>query len=90
MNHFKQNLFNALDNLHNTYKTDDNVVYNKITRRYNIVRSDIPIENAKSCVDKYDDIKQYKHNYYLQNIEIYRQRNKLYRDQKKKEKKNII
>lgn len=90
MNQFKQNLFDKLDNLHKEYKTDETMVYNIRTKKYNIIRSDIPVEWAKSCVEKYDDIKEYKRSYYLKNIEIYRVRNEEYRKRKKQEKKNII
>ena len=40
-------------------------------------------------INKVDDIKQYKRNYYLNNIEIYRERNRQYRESKKLEKKNV-
>ena len=33
-----------------------------------------------------EDIKEYKHQYYLDNKEKYRERNKLYRENKKKNK----
>ena len=39
-------------------------------------------------INKIDDIKQYKRNYYIANIEIYRERNREYRQRKKLEKKN--
>ena len=39
----------------------------------------IPVETAKNCVEKYTDVKEYKRQYYLKNIEIYRERNKQYR-----------
>ena len=38
-------------------------------------------------INKIEDIKQYKRNYYIANIEIYRERNKEYRQRKKAEKK---
>jgi hypothetical protein len=90
MNSFLKDLFGKLDNLHNEHKTNDIVVYNRTTKRYNIVRSDIPVERAKSCVEKYDTIQDYKRAYYLKNIETYRLRNEEYRKRKKAEKKNII
>jgi len=39
--------------------------------------------------NKTNDIKQYKRNYYINNIEIYRERNTQYRQSKKLEKKNV-
>lgn len=59
----------------------------KITaeEREKIIPANIPrIEK----INKIDDIKQYKRNYYIANIEIYRERNKEYRHRKKLEKKN--
>ena len=47
-----------------------------------------PIEKPKNCVDKTTDIKEYKRLYYLKNIEIYTERNRLYR-LKQKEKNKI-
>jgi len=49
----------------------------------------IPVEQPKICGDKITDIKEYKRMYYLQNIEIYRERNKQYRLNKKQQKNNI-
>ena len=40
-------------------------------------------------INKVEDIKQYKRNYYINNIEIYRERNTQYRQSKKLEKKNV-
>lgn len=80
MNTFVKKLFEKLDDLHKQHKTDDIVVYNRTTKRYNILRSDIPVE-------KYDTIQDYKRAYYLKNIETYRLRNEEYRKRKKKEKK---
>lgn len=47
----------------------------------------IPVEKAKKCEEKYTDVKEYKRQYYLINIETYRERNKQYRERKKAEKK---
>ena len=38
-------------------------------------------------INKIEDIKQYKRNYYIANIEIYRERNREYRQRKNAEKK---
>ena len=43
------------------------------------------IEVPKKCIDKTTDMKIYKRQYYLQNIEIYRERNAKYRQRKYKE-----
>jgi len=67
-------MFEALDKLDKQYKND---------------KIDIPIEVPKNAIDKTTDIKNYKRNYYLQNIEIYTERNRLYRLRKKEQKKNI-
>jgi len=48
----------------------------------------IPVNRPRvEKVNKIDDIKQYKRNYYIHNIEIYRERNREYRQRKKAEKK---
>lgn len=47
----------------------------------------IPVERPKKCEEKYTDVKEYKRQYYLINIETYRERNKQYRERKKAEKK---
>jgi hypothetical protein len=46
-----------------------------------------PVNIPKICNEKYTDVKEYKRQYYLKNLFIYRERNRLYRDQKKAEKK---
>jgi hypothetical protein len=48
-----------------------------------------PINIPKVCEEKYTDIKEYKRNYYLQNLQIYKERNKAYREKKKEEKKKL-
>lgn len=47
----------------------------------------IPVEQPKNCIDKISEVKEYKRQYYLINIETYRERNKQYRERKKAEKK---
>jgi len=71
-------MFAMLDQLHNKYKKDDEMVEDNNKRKY--------VVKEIKCAN----IKEYKHQYYLDNIEIYRQRNKAYRERKKQEKKNII
>lgn len=46
-----------------------------------------PVNIPKICNEKYTDIKEYKRQYYLKNLFIYKERNRLYREQKKAEKK---
>ena len=46
---------------------------------------DPPVNRPKVCRDKCSDIKEYKRQYYLRNLLIYRERNRLYREQKKAE-----
>lgn len=78
------NLFSMLDKLHETYKNNDEIMtYNRNTKKYVFSKS---IKTENKCAD----IKEYKHQYYLDNIELYRQRNTAYRQRKKEEKKNII
>jgi hypothetical protein len=55
----------------------------------------VMVDAAKICNEKYTDVKQYKRDYYLHNLEIYKERNRLYRQRKKEEEhlknnKNII
>lgn len=57
-------MFQMLDELHKKHKVE------------NII---IPVEEPKNAIDKTNDIKIYKRNYYLQNIETYRKRNEQYR-----------
>lgn len=47
----------------------------------------IPVNIPKTSVEKYTDIKEYKRLYYLRNYLIYKERNRLYREQKKAERK---
>ena len=47
-----------------------------------------PINIPKKCEEKYTDMKEYKRQYYLRNYLIYKERNKLYREQKKAERKS--
>jgi len=44
-----------------------------------------PCNIPKICVEKYTDVKEYKRQYYLKNIETYRQRNEKYRQRNYKE-----
>ena len=46
-----------------------------------------PVNIPKACEEKYTDIKEYKRQYYLRNYLIYKERNRLYREQKKAERK---
>lgn len=46
-----------------------------------------PVNKPKIAVEKYTDIKEYKRQYYLRNYLIYKERNRLYRESKKAEKK---
>jgi len=62
--------FETLDKFHNKYKTD----------------FFIPVEKPKICKEKTSDIKEYKRQYYLININTYTKRNKEYRQRKKLEK----
>jgi hypothetical protein len=48
----------------------------------------VPVEQPKKVIPKVIDVKEYKRRYYLQNLEVYRERNKNYRI-KQKEIKNI-
>lgn len=78
------NLFSMLDKLHETYKNNDEIMtYNRNTKKYVFSKS---IKTENKC----ENIQAYKHQYYLDNIELYRQRNTAYRQRKKEEKKNII
>jgi len=75
MNSFLEKIFRKLDDLNNKYKGEDKIpVY---------------LEEVKNCKEKIDDIKQYKRDYYIRNYDIYKERNRLYRERKKEEKKNI-
>jgi hypothetical protein len=44
----------------------------------------VPVEQPKKVIPKIIDIKEYKRQYYLQNLEVYRERNKNYRIKQKK------
>lgn len=48
---------------------------------------DAPVNRPKVCRDKCSDIKEYKRQYYLRNLLLYKERNRLYREQKKAERK---
>lgn len=48
---------------------------------------DPPVNRPKVAVEKYTDIKTYKRQYYLRNYLIYKERNRLYRESKKAERK---
>jgi hypothetical protein len=61
-------MFEMLDALHEKNKKEEII---------------IPVEVPKNCIDKISDVKEYKRQYYLKNIEIYRERNKQYRLRKK-------
>ena len=67
-------MFLALDALHEKYKKEEVI---------------IPVEEPKNAVDKTTEIKCYKRNYYLHNLQIYKERNKAYREKKKEEKKKL-
>ena len=59
-----------------------------LDRLYNDNREEInevPVEAPRNAVDKTTEIKNYKRLYYLHNLEIYRERNRLYRLRKKNE-----
>lgn len=83
-NKIRSSMFDNLTKINDKYKTDE-------------IEIDIKKEKKKRNYTNIDseNIKQYKREYYLRNIETYRQRNKInnkkYRDRKKAEKeKNII
>lgn len=42
-----------------------------------------PVNIPKVCNEKYTDMKEYKRQYYLRNYLIYKERNRLYRENKK-------
>jgi hypothetical protein len=70
-------MFEMLDELHK--KSNENYI--------------VPVEEPKICRDKTTDIKNYKRNYYLQNLQIYKERNDAYRKKQKELKelnKNIL
>lgn len=86
---YRSKMFNFLDNLENKYKIEidiNDIIINKPKPKSKKVYSNLYKEN----------IKAYKHQYYLNNIEKYRERNKInnkiYRDRKKleKEKENNL
>jgi len=58
------------------YKQSNTIYADKLT-----------IEKPRNATDKIDEIKCYKRNYYLHNLETYRERNKNYRERKKQERK---
>ena len=47
----------------------------------------VPVNIPKTAIEKYTDVKEYKRQYYLRNYLIYKERNRLYREQKKAERK---
>jgi hypothetical protein len=67
-------MFERLDALHKESKNNDIIT---------------PVNIPKVCEEKYTDVKEYKRNYYLQNLQIYKERNKAYREKKKEEKKKL-
>ena len=42
-----------------------------------------PVNIPKVCTEKYTDIKEYKRQYYLRNYLVYKERNRLYRENQK-------
>jgi len=42
-----------------------------------------PVNIPKICNEKYTDVKEYKRQYYLKNYLIYKERNRLYRENQK-------
>ena len=56
--------------------------------RKSLLEEKPPCNIPKTCIEKYTDIKEYKRQYYLKNIAIYKERNANYRKQKKLEKLN--
>jgi len=75
MNSYLVNMFKRLDQLHEKYKKDD--------------ESPTYIKEIKKEKKKIEDIKQYKKEYYIKNYEVYKERNRVYREKAKKEKDNI-
>lgn len=63
----------------NNYKETIFKILDKLNNKYKDDVSNIPKIEDK----KYIDVKKYKQEYYLRNIEIYRKRNKEYREEKK-------
>ena len=66
-------LFEALDALNEKY--------------YDTKYNEIPVEKIKPVRDKIKDMKEYKKNYYKDNIDIYKERNAEYRKKLKENKK---
>jgi len=52
-----------------------------------LTNEDAPVNRPKVCRDKCSDIKEYKRQYYLRNLLLYKERNRLYREFKKAERK---
>lgn len=82
-NKIRASMFDNLSKINDKYKTDE-------------IEIDIKKEKKKRNYTNIDseNIKQYKREYYLRNIETYRQRNKInnkkYRDRKKAEKEKNL
>jgi hypothetical protein len=57
-----------------------------INQRYQNLQPRPIIEAPINREGQIDDIKNYKRQYYLKNLQIYKERNKLYRDRMKEEK----
>jgi hypothetical protein len=68
-------MFEMLDQLHKNNPISENFY--------------VPVNIPKSVEQKYTEIKEYKRQYYLINIEIYRERNKAYRQRMKDLKKGL-
>jgi hypothetical protein len=68
-------MFEMLDQLHKKHPVENNFY--------------IPANIPKPVEQKYTDVKEYKRQYYLINIEIYRARNKAYRQRMKDLKKGL-
>ena len=57
-----------------------------INQRYNHLEVKPIIEVPVNREGQIDDIKNYKRQYYLKNLQIYKERNRLYRERMKEEK----
>ena len=64
-------------------------MFEMLDKLYEKNKAEIPPVNIpKVCEEKYTDVKEYKRQYYLRNYLIYKERNRLYREQKKAERAN--
>ena len=72
MNSYLVNMFKKLDQLHEKYKQDE--------------ESPTYLKEIKKEKKKIEDIKQYKKEYYVKNYEVYKERNRNYREKVKQEK----